>query len=67
MYLEGFDVHLSWTQAAQQSVVKFISMIDMNMIAPKTAAKPNHLFNKPALAGLTRGQYCQAKNFTCLI
>jgi hypothetical protein len=29
-------------------VTEFVAMIAMNLVTPKAAAKPKHLFNKPA-------------------
>jgi len=44
----GFVDHLSWTQAAQQSVTRIIVMDVMNSVTPKAAPKHDLLFNKPA-------------------
>ncbi len=49
------------TQAAQQSVIKFITIIGMNVVTPKGAAKNELLFSKSA-SGV-----CTIKLFTAVI
>jgi len=44
----GFVEHLSGTYVGQQSVIKIIYLILINLDAPKARAKHEHLFNKPA-------------------
>jgi hypothetical protein len=43
-----FVEHLSRTLAAQQSVIKNIAIIAINLVTPKAQAKNEHLFNEPA-------------------
>jgi hypothetical protein len=42
--------HLSRTQAAQQSVAKFVTITEKILVAPGAAAKLELLFNKLASA-----------------
>ncbi len=56
-YKGGFVKHLNLTQAAQQSVTKVISLIFVNLVTPKSRAKHELLFNKPATEA--RAQFVQ--------
>jgi len=59
LFRGGFVEHPSWTEAAQQSVTKIISLMYVNLVTPKAGAEHESFCstNRPQLSVIRPSQF----------